>query len=185
MSGDAIGRGRTATLLWPRLAPTPKALMPCLAASEVELTIVFFSPPGVTVMSRAERFDSAFIERKREQLTQLRKELLSLTAAKETEETDINTRSSGEAREYEDDGQRLTILDNDGDLIAHDIGRVAVIDRALQKIEEGTYGFSDLSGDPIPTERLEATPDAIYTVAEQEAREGTSVLRTNANRKSD
>ena len=58
-------------------------------------------------MSSAERFDRAFIERKREQLTQLRKELLSLTAAKEMEETDINTRSSGEAREYEDDGQGL------------------------------------------------------------------------------
>jgi DnaK suppressor protein len=69
-------------------------------------------------------------------------------------------------------------------LIAHDIGWVALIDRALQKIEDGTYGFSDLSGDPIPTERLEAVPDAIYTVAEQEAREGTSVLRANAGRKS-
>ena len=135
-------------------------------------------------MRNAERFDRAFIERKREQLTKLRKELLRLAATRETEETDINARSSGEAREYEDDGQRLTILDNDGDLIAHDIGRIAAIDRALQKIEEGTYGFSDLSGDPIPIERLEATPDAIYTVAEQETREGTSVLRANANRKS-
>src|SRR6476660_2656626 len=135
-------------------------------------------------MSNAERFDRAFIEQRREQLTQLREQLLSLTAVSETEETDINARSSGEAHEYEDDGQRLTILDNDGDLIAHNIGRVALIDRALQKIEEGTYGFSDLSGDPIPTERLEATPYAIYTVAEQEASEGTSVLRANANRKS-
>ena len=133
-------------------------------------------------MSNAERFDRAFIERKREQLTKLRKELLRLAATRETEETDINARSSGEAREYEDDGQRLTILDNDGDLIAHDIGRIAAIDRALQKIEEGTYGFSDLSGDPIPVERLEVTPDAIYTVEEQEARERANVLRANADR---
>jgi len=133
-------------------------------------------------MRNAERFDRAFIERKREQLTKLRKELLRLAATRETEETDINARSSGEAREYEDDGQRLTILDNDGDLIAHDIGRIAAIDRALQKIEEGTYGFSDLSGDPIPVERLEVTPDAIYTVEEQEARERANVLRANADR---
>jgi DnaK suppressor protein len=136
-------------------------------------------------MSKTAKLDRAFVERKREQLTRLRQELLRLTEANETEETDINARSSGEAREYEDDGQRLTILDNDGDLIAHDLARLALIDRALQKIEEGTYGFSDLSGDPIPAERLEATPDAIYAVAEQEAREGTGAFRANASRMSD
>jgi DnaK suppressor protein len=124
-------------------------------------------------MSNADRFDKAFIERKREQLKKLRQELLNSAAAKGAEETDINTRSAGEAREYEEDGQRLAILDNDGDLIAHDMARVALIDRALQKIEEGTYGFSDLSGDPIPTERLEAAPDSIYTAGEQAARERT------------
>ena len=122
-------------------------------------------------MNTADRFDRAFIERKREQLKKLRQELLNSAAAKGAEETDINAGSSGEAREYEEEGQRLAILDNDGDLIAHDMARVALIDRALQKIEEGTYGFSDMSGDPIPTDRLEAAPDAIYTVAEQAARE--------------
>jgi len=131
-------------------------------------------------MSSAERFDRAFIEQKREQLTKLRRELLSLTESKETEEADVNARSGGEAREYEDDGQRLTILDNDGNLIAQSIGRLALVDRALRKIDEGTYGFSDLSGDAISIERLGATPEAIYTLAEQEAREnvGARARRT-------
>jgi DnaK suppressor protein len=37
----------------------------------------------------------------------------------------------------------------------------------LRKIDEGTYGVSDLSGRPIPRERLEAIPEAICTLAEE------------------
>ena len=42
------------------------------------------------------------------------------------------------------------------------------IDRALEKIEEGTYGICDVSGEPIPVKRLEAIPYATMTVAAQE-----------------
>ncbi len=46
--------------------------------------------------------------------------------------------------------------------------RLGEIDRALQKIEDGTYGLSDDSGEPIPRGRLEAVPEAIRTVEEQQ-----------------
>lgn len=42
------------------------------------------------------------------------------------------------------------------------------IDRALEKITEGTYGVCDLSGEPIPIKRLEAIPYATMTVKAQE-----------------
>jgi len=42
------------------------------------------------------------------------------------------------------------------------------IDRALEKIDEGTYGICDISGDDIPIKRLEAIPYASMTVAAQE-----------------
>jgi len=42
------------------------------------------------------------------------------------------------------------------------------IDRALKKIEEGTYGLCDLTGDEIPKARLEAIPYATMTVAAQQ-----------------
>lgn len=45
------------------------------------------------------------------------------------------------------------------------------IERALQKIEEGTYGLSDRSFQPIPVERLEAVPYAVLTVEEQSVEE--------------
>jgi DnaK suppressor protein len=47
--------------------------------------------------------------------------------------------------------------------------RLAAIDRALQRLDDGTYGRSVRSGVPIPEERLEADPAAELTV--EEARE--------------
>jgi DnaK suppressor protein len=46
------------------------------------------------------------------------------------------------------------------------------VNRALEKIEEGTYGLSDRSGEPIAKGRLEAIPEALYTIEEQQRREG-------------
>lgn len=43
--------------------------------------------------------------------------------------------------------------------------------RALDKIDAGTYGISELSGDPIPIERLRAVPWARLSAAEEERRE--------------
>jgi DnaK suppressor protein len=44
--------------------------------------------------------------------------------------------------------------------------RLAAIDRALKRIEDGTYGLSVRSGQRIPEERLEADPAAELTVEE-------------------
>lgn len=42
------------------------------------------------------------------------------------------------------------------------------IDRALEKIEENTYGLCDVTGEEIPIRRLEAVPYATMTVKAQE-----------------
>lgn len=49
--------------------------------------------------------------------------------------------------------------------------RLEDVERALRKIEEGTYGVCDDTGEPIPKGRLEAVPEAIYTVEAQQRRE--------------
>lgn len=46
---------------------------------------------------------------------------------------------------------------------------LGAVDRALERLDEGTYGFSIESGEPIPAGRLEAIPWAERT-AEEEAR---------------
>ena len=125
--------------------------------------------------SKTERLDKSFIERQRQRLTKLREELADATQDKEAEEKDINSQSSGQAVEYEDDAQRLATLELDGNLVARNAQRLAQVDRALAKIAEGTYGVSDASDHAIPMDRLEATPEAIYTVAEQAARESAGL----------
>lgn len=47
-------------------------------------------------------------------------------------------------------------------------GLLRQIERALEKIEEGTYGICDISGEEIPLKRLEAVPYATMTVKAQE-----------------
>lgn len=45
---------------------------------------------------------------------------------------------------------------------------LAAIERAEQRVEQGTYGLSVESGEPIPDARLEAIPWAERTAQEQE-----------------
>jgi DnaK suppressor protein len=45
---------------------------------------------------------------------------------------------------------------------------LAAVERAEQRLADGTFGLSVESGEPIPDGRLEAVPTAERTVAEQE-----------------
>ena len=49
--------------------------------------------------------------------------------------------------------------------------RLGAVDRAEQRLEDGKYGYSVRSGQPIPDDRLEADPTAELTV--EEARQVT------------
>ena len=49
--------------------------------------------------------------------------------------------------------------------------KLAAIERAEQRLKEGTYGISIESGEPIPDERLETIPWAERTAQEQEHHE--------------
>ena len=48
---------------------------------------------------------------------------------------------------------------------------VAKIDAALRRIEEGEYGYCEVSGEPISLGRLEARPIATMTLEAQERHE--------------
>jgi DnaK suppressor protein len=86
------------------------------------------------------------------------------------------------ALERREDGGELTVVDQhpadigtetfDEELeegLAEELReRLAAIERAEQRLEEGTYGLSLQSGEPIPDARLGAIPWAERTVEEQE-----------------
>ncbi len=44
------------------------------------------------------------------------------------------------------------------------VGQIRQIDRALERIDQGTYGICVVTGDPIPVARLRAIPWADMTV---------------------
>ena len=43
--------------------------------------------------------------------------------------------------------------------------RLARTDRALAKVDDGTYGICDACGEPIPAARLQAMPDSVQCLA--------------------
>lgn len=114
--------------------------------------------------------ETTFLHRQQARLVKLHGELSGSTDADELEERDVQDHSLGEAHEAEDDAQRLDLLDTEGALITRNAARLPMIERALKKIDDGTYGFSDVSGKPIPRDRLEAIPEAICTADEEAAR---------------
>jgi DnaK suppressor protein len=57
------------------------------------------------------------------------------------------------------------------ELTSQELAILKLIERALEKIEENTYGICDISEEEIPRARLEAVPYATMTVKSQEKME--------------
>jgi DnaK suppressor protein len=72
--------------------------------------------------------------------------------------------SQHQADEGTDDFNRTITLE----VTSKEFGILRQIERALDKIEEGTYGICDITGEDIPMPRLEAVPYATMTVKAQE-----------------
>jgi DnaK suppressor protein len=77
--------------------------------------------------------------------------------------------SEDETGDISDPAQLLTAQGMD-DAVAESLhDRLAVLDRAEQRLDNGTYGRSVRSGLPIPDDRLDADPAAELTIEEAEA----------------
>jgi DnaK suppressor protein len=105
----------------------------------------------------------------------------SLLQAERAEVTDLlagTERSAQEDRETEVEDAQVYDSDAAPDLVAEGMDdaiaesmrdRLAAIDRALKRLDDGTYGRSVRSGLPIPDDRLEADPAAELTIEEARA----------------
>jgi DnaK suppressor protein len=92
------------------------------------------------------------------------------TLLRETEDELAGSEAQGPG-DYGDAALPLTERGDEGAVADQLRDRLAVIDRALARIEAGTYGRSVLSGKPIPEQRLEADPAAELTIDEAVAAE--------------
>jgi RNA polymerase-binding transcription factor len=116
--------------------------------------------------------DKEFVEKQRERLEGLRAELARMVEGLEEDQQD-RAESEGDMTENDsgDMSQSLFTREMDATVEQTMEKRLESVDRALQKIEEGTYGICDDTGEPIPRGRLEAMPEAVYTVEAQQRRE--------------
>ncbi len=69
--------------------------------------------------------------------------------------------------DLEDEADLLYEREAEIDENARDRKELAQVNRALERIQQGTYGLSEVSGKPIPIERLEALPYATTLVDER------------------
>lgn len=88
------------------------------------------------------------------------KETLQSLASDSVPHADLADRASSEAER----ANELRTRDRQRKLISK-------IDAALRRIEEGTYGFCEDTGDPISLRRLEARPIATLSIEAQERHE--------------
>lgn len=144
---------------------------PGVLCFSADLPVVISLAEAPMLLDGDVRPDPAFLSRQRQRLMALRQQIRRVRQGQAAEQEAVNADNGTQAREYEDDAQRLTALELTGELEAVDEQRLADIERALQKIDDGTYGLSDQSGQPIPLARLEASPEAIYTLEEQVSRD--------------
>ncbi len=88
------------------------------------------------------------------------KETLQTLASDSVPHADLADRASSEAER----ANELRARDRQRKLISK-------IDSALRRIEEGTYGFCEDTGDPISLRRLDARPIATLSIEAQERHE--------------
>jgi DnaK suppressor protein len=106
-----------------------------------------------------EYFRQKLIGWKQEILAESRETLESLQA-ENTNHPDLADRASSET----DRSIELRARDRQRKLIAK-------IDAALQRIEDGTYGYCEETGEPISLNRLDARPIATLSIEAQERHE--------------
>ena len=103
-----------------------------------------------------------------------RRKLLSWRAEllKESEETLENLQEGG-VQEPDLADRASAEMDRAFELRTRDRARklIAKIDAALQRIEDGTYGYCEETGEPISLKRLEARPIATLSLEAQERHE--------------
>jgi DnaK suppressor protein len=124
------------------------------------------------VVLTGNELDEKFIEQQKGRLLDRKAELERL----QREAQEVSRERSQEYQDTQadsgDESQYLFEREVDATLGQQFGQELKDVNRALEKIEEGTYGLSDRSGEPIAKGRLEAIPEALYTIEEQQRREG-------------
>jgi len=116
--------------------------------------------------------DQEFVENQRVRLEELRAELVRMVEGLE-EDQQYRAEEEGDFAEHDSGDMSHSLFTREMDATVEQTveRRLWNVERALQKIEEGTYGICDETGELISRGRLEAVPEAIYTIEAQRRHE--------------
>jgi DnaK suppressor protein len=122
--------------------------------------------------TQGEELDEEFLARQRTRLEGMRSALLRDHAG--IHEEGKRWGGGGHYAPQDPEDVRAHILAEEVDTVLDRrlVRRLGLVERALEKIKDGTYGVCDATGERIPKGRLQAVPEAIYTIEVQRALEG-------------
>ncbi len=116
-------------------------------------------------------FDVKFLKTQRDDLIERRRSELARATRLEDEATSLIEDGEMGDVQFDDEGGEgdTMVVQRDLDRVLSTQARQTIeeIDAALARIEAGTYGYSEVSGLPIPRERLEALPETTVLAAEK------------------
>ena len=113
--------------------------------------------------------DQEFVDGQKRRLFDLREELARVRDGLDEDERELEG-GGDDFTETDSGDMSQSIFDREMDATVEEgiVRRLGEVERALEKIEEGTYGVCDDTGEEIPRGRLEAVPEAIRTVEAQQ-----------------
>ena len=137
------------------------------------------APKGTTKdgITYTKDFDAKFLKSQRDELEA--RKASEIKRATRLEDEAVSLIEDGEMGDvqFDDEGGEgdTMVVQRDLDRLLSSQARQTVteIDAALERIKAGTYGYSEVSGTPIPRERLEALPETTVLAAEKASGAGS------------
>ena len=152
----------------------PKVVVPKVVVKKVPpppKRFVIVKGPSQDGVSSTKEFDLKFLFAQREELRNSRAQLVRQSARLEIEANAIIEHGEMGDVKFDDEGGEgdTMVVERERDLTlsAQALQTVIEIDEALARIKKGEYGYSSVSGLPIPKERLRALPWATELVIER------------------
>ncbi len=157
---------KKATTSTAKASPSPELAAPAKKPAEKAVraagTAKASTPPATAAKPAKSPFSAKFLEQQRQALLVERatytRQAFNLQAEADSLVADFEP---GDVQFDEESGEGDTLnIERERDLALSAQARAQVeeIDHALAKFELGTYGICEVSGDPVPEERLEAIP---------------------------
>ncbi len=155
-------------------APVKKVVVPKVVVKKLPpppKRFVIVKGPSQDGVCSTKEYDLKFLFAQREELKNMRAQLVRQSARLEIEANAIIEHGEMGDVKFDDEGGEgdTMVVERERDLTlsAQALQTVIEIDEALARMKKGEYGYSAVSGLPIPKDRLRALPWATELVTER------------------